>query len=140
MNDERKEPSLWERVDERPKLSFSLIRQTSRRGLLVRFAAGVVTSVGAGLVTLAFGSRIGGIPLAFPAILAASLTLIEHEEDSFHAREDARGAIVGGAAMVVFAVVVVVLIGHLASFAVLLIAAVAWLVCALLSYAALWLR
>jgi len=43
----------------------------------------VLTSVAAGLVTLGFGARVGGILLGFPAIMAASLTLIEEEE---HAR------------------------------------------------------
>ena len=33
-----------------------------------------------GGVSLALGPRVGGILLAFPAILAASLTLIEEQE------------------------------------------------------------
>jgi hypothetical protein len=100
--------------------------------------AGAATSVVAGLVTLAFGARVGGILLAFPAILAASLTLIEEQEDSVDAREDARGAIVGGCGLIVFAVVAAVTLNELPPAVALLLAAAAWALVALGSYAVFW--
>jgi Protein of unknown function (DUF3147) len=140
MSSKDAEPGIAQRIAERPHVDFSLIRQTPRRELLIRFISGALTSIGAGLVTLAFGSRAGGIPLAFPAILGASVTLIASRQGPADAREDARGAIVGGAAMVVFAAIVALLIGHLASGLVLAIATAAWLLFALIGYAVLWLR
>ncbi|MBV9310077.1 MAG: DUF3147 family protein [Solirubrobacterales bacterium] len=140
MSGEHEEPGLGDRVEERPHLDFSPIRKTPPRELLIRFVAGAGTSIGAGLITLAFGSRVGGIFLAFPAILAASLTLIASRQGPSDAREDARGAHVGGAAMIVYAVVVALAIGHLASAVVLVIATLAWLLFAVSVYAVLWLR
>jgi hypothetical protein len=92
------------------------------------------------LLTLAFGSRLGGIMLGFPAILAASLTLIQEEEDAAHAREDARGAVAGGCAMAVFALAAALTFGHLGAALALLIAAAAWTVTALGLYLILWFR
>ena len=134
------EPTLAERLSERPALDVGKIRDVGRRALLYRFAAGALTSVAAGVVTLLFGPRVGGVFLAFPAILAASLTLIEEQEDSADAREDARGAIVGGAALALFALVAALTIGHVAGALALAAAALAWLFVALLGYVLLWFR
>lgn len=128
------------RVSERPKFEAGQIRQVKLRDLGHRFLTGGCTSVVAGLVTLAFGSRAGGIFLAFPAILAASLTLIEQQDNSVEAREDARGAVMGGFAMAAFAAVGAVTFGHLSGGVALLLAAVAWLVVALLGYLIAWFR
>jgi len=135
-----REPTITERLDERPGLDVRHIATVRPRELAYRFIAGALTSIGAGAVTLLFGPRVGGILFAFPAILAASLTLIEEEEDSTDAREDARGAVVGGAALAIFALVAALTIGHLAGALALLAAAVAWLLAALLGYALLWWR
>ena len=75
-----------------------------------------------------------------PAILAASLTLIEKEEAPTDAREDARGATVGGAALALFAGVAALTLGHLAGALALLSATAAWLIAALIGYGALWWR
>lgn len=134
------EPTITERLDERPGLDVHKIAAVRPRELAYRFIAGALTSILAGAVTLLFGPRVGGILLAFPAILAASLTLIEEQEDSIEAREDARGAVVGGAALAIFALVAALTVGHLAGALALLAAAVAWLLAALLGYALLWWR
>lgn len=134
------EKTITERLDERPRLDLGKVAHTERKQLLYRFGAGALTSIAAGAVTLAFGNRVGGIFLAFPAILAASLTLIEEEEAAVDAREDARGATVGGAALALFAAVAATALGHLAGALALLGATVAWLAAALLGYAALWWR
>jgi Protein of unknown function (DUF3147) len=135
-----REPSFTDRQTERPSLDPSKIAKARGRELLYRFLAGALTSIVAGAATLAFGARFGGILLAFPAILAASLTLIERQEDSVDAREDARGAVVGGIGLVVFAAVATITLGRTAGALALLLAAISWLVTVLLSYAVLWWR
>jgi Protein of unknown function (DUF3147) len=133
-------PTIRDRLDERPSLDVEKGFRARPRGLVIRFAAGAATSIVSGAVTLAFGARVGGILLAFPAILAASLTLIEEHEGSAEAREDARGAIAGGFALAVFAVAAALALGHLNGAVALAIAAVAWLAAAISIYAIAWWR
>ena len=59
----------------------------------------------AGIVTLSAGDRVGGLFLAFPAILPASLTLINQREGRREAKVDATGAVLGALALIGFAVV-----------------------------------
>jgi hypothetical protein len=138
MTATREEPTIAQRLAERPSLEGSKIREASPHELGYRFLAGAVTSVVSGLATLALGPRVGGILLAFPAILAASLTLIEEEEDGVDAREDARGAVIGGCGLIAFAVVAALALTDLAPAAALLLAAIAWTVVALGCYAVFW--
>ena len=138
MSSQTGEPSIRDRVQERPGFSLANIKETTARELAIRFAAGALTSVVAGVVALVFGARVAGVLLAFPAIMAASLTLIEEEEDAAEAREDARGAIVGASALTLFAVVASLSFGHLAGGVVLALAAVVWLAAAVLGYVVLW--
>lgn len=135
-----KERRLWERVDERPELEPARVKGVRPKDLLIRFVAGGLTSIVAGGLTLVFGSRLGGIMLGFPAILAASLTLIQAEEDAAHAREDARGAVAGGGAMAAFALVAALTLGHLDAAVALAIAAAAWIVTAFGLYLIFWFR
>jgi hypothetical protein len=134
------EPGLRDRIAQRPRVDLGKALKARPRDLLIRFIAGAVTSIVAGGLTLAFGPRVGGIMLAFPAILGASLTLIEQQEDDVDAREDARGAIVGACALAIFAAVVAVAVGHVSGAIALLIGAAAWLVSAVGLYALLWWR
>lgn len=134
------ERPITQRVPERPAFSGQQIRQVGFRQLAIRFSAGAITSIAAGGVTLVFGTRVGGIFLAFPAILAASLTLIAKEEDSAEAREDARGAVMGGLAMAVFAAIASLTLGHLNPAIALLLATVGWFAGALLGYLIAWFR
>jgi uncharacterized protein DUF3147 len=140
MSERQPEPGITHRVDERPSFDAGKVAKAKPRDLLIRFVAGAVTSVTAGVVTIAFGARAGGILLAFPAILAASLTLIEQKEDSADAREDARGAIAGGFALAAFAAVAAVSFGHIPGALALAIAALAWVVTAGLLYVVCWWR
>jgi hypothetical protein len=140
MSSATKEAPIASRVEERPTLEPRKIRELRARELGYRFVAGAVTSIAAGAVTLGFGPRVGGILLAFPAILAASLTLIEEQEDSAEAREDARGAVIGGFALVLFAVVAALTLGKLSGAIALLLAAAAWFAGALIGYLAAWFR
>lgn len=140
MSAPKREPRFVDRVDERPAFDLGQVRKASVRDLGYRFLAGALVSVAAGLVTIAFGARVGGILLAFPAILAASLTLIEEQEDSAEAREDARGAVLGGCALALFALVAALTLGKLGDVVALLLATIAWFAGALIGYLLAWFR
>lgn len=129
-----------QRVDETPSLDPGKVREVGWRPLGYRFATGAATSVASGVLAIAFDARVGGVMLAFPAILAASLTLIAKEEDKHHAREDARGAVLGGCGMAAFAGVCALAFGHWSAAVVLVLATVAWAVVALGGYLLLWFR
>jgi len=134
------EVTIFQRVKGRPALELDKVREVRARDMGYRFLAGALTSIGSGAATLVFGARAGGILLAFPAILAASLTLIEEQEDSAEAREDARGAVMGGFALVLFAAVAALTFGALSGSLALLVATVTWFVVALVGYGLAWLR
>jgi hypothetical protein len=140
MNDRASEYPITQRVDEPIKLTAKGITEARPRDLIVRFVAGAITSIVAGAITLAAGSRAGGILLAFPAILAASMTLIEEQEDGHEAREDSRGAVLGGCGMLAFAAVVALTLGTLPGAASLALASVAWTVVAVGGYMLIWRR
>jgi hypothetical protein len=140
MSTVTKEAPITSRVDERPTLELGKVRELRARELGYRFVAGAVTSIAAGAATLAFGPRVGGIMLAFPAILAASLTLIAEQEDSAEAREDARGALIGAVALGLFAVVAALTLGRFSNAIALLLAAFTWFAGALIGYRAAWFR
>jgi hypothetical protein len=132
------EHGLFERVGSSPELNPGKLSQVRPRDLVVRFLAGGLTSVLAGAVALALGARVGGLLLAFPAILAASLTLIEEDEDAAQAREDARGAVLGGLAMAAFAGVAALALLSVSGSISLLLASGAWALVAIGGYIALW--
>jgi Protein of unknown function (DUF3147) len=93
------------------------LKQTKWHEYALRFIAGGITTVVAGLISRKWGPGIGGLFLAFPAIFPASATLIEkHErqrkqEKGLHGRErgkdaaavDALGAAMGSVGLVAFA-------------------------------------
>lgn len=135
-----REPTIHDRLEQRPAFSISKVAGIKPRELAIRFFAGALVSIVSAVVTLGFGARIGGILLAFPAIMAASLTLIEEEEAAADAREDARGAIVGACGLTLFAAVAALTFGHLAGALALLAATVVWAAGSLLGYIVLWWR
>lgn len=134
------EPELFDRLPENPSIQPSKLRDVGARPIAIRFAAGAATSVIAGILTLAFGPHVGGVMLAFPAILAASLTLIAEEDDREEARQDARGSVAGAAALGGFAIIGTVLFGDLPGGVVLAIAGVTWLLVAIALYFSFWWR
>lgn len=81
------------------------LRHTKPSDLALRFVFGAAASLVAGLVSIAFGPRVGGVFLAFPAILPASLTLIEKNENLTEATQDVIGAVLGAVGLVALAVV-----------------------------------
>ena len=82
------------------------LRTPPPRDWIIRFVFGAGVSAVAGVVSEIAGPRVGGVFLAFPAILLASLTLVAKEEGVKQARDDARGAAFGTIGLLAFAVVV----------------------------------
>jgi len=72
--------------------------------------------------------------LAFPAILPATLTLLEKKEGTAAATQVARGATLGCIGLVAFAVVCALLFDEIRVAFVLLLAAVAWALVAIVAY------
>lgn len=122
------------RRDIRPELDLRSIRQARPRDYAIRFAFGAAISVAAALVSQAVGARFGGAFLAFPAILPASLTLIQENDGSRDADRDAIGSILGGLALVVFATVAEVGFRRIPAPAVLACCLAGWLATASLLY------
>src|SRR5205823_8191537 len=82
------------------------------RDYAVRFLFGAGIALVAGLIGMKFGPVVGGVLLGFPAILPASLTLIEKKEGKEQASIDSLGAILGALAMVAYAVAVVLVVSR----------------------------
>jgi uncharacterized membrane protein (GlpM family) len=105
------------------------------RDWFIRFGFGAAVSAVAGIISAVAGPRVGGIFLAFPAILLASLTLVAKEEGTEQARDDARGAIFGTIGLLAFAVVIAVAATRWPLWATLVTATLAWIAVSLLAYA-----
>jgi hypothetical protein len=101
------------------KIDPSGLKQTKWHEYALRFIAGGVITVVAGMIARKWGPGIGGLFLAFPAIFPASATLIEKHErqrkkaKGLHGEErgtyvaaiDAMGAAMGSIGLVAFAVI-----------------------------------
>ena len=88
-----------------PTLDPKALRKTGIGEYAVRFLFGGAVAVGTGLVAERYGPVIGGLFLAFPAILPASLTLVERHDGRSQAADDARGAALGSVGLAAFALV-----------------------------------
>lgn len=126
------------------RLDFSQLKHIRFKDYAVRFLFGGAISVLAALIAQVINVRIGGIFTAFPAILLASLTIINRQDGKHEAEKDTRGGIVGAIAFVVTAIVLSLTLTVLAGALALLLALVVWLLCAVglyaLSYKSKWLR
>ena len=78
-----------------PRFQLARIKEAKFRDFAIRFAFGGTISVVAALIGAVSNESIGGIFTAFPAILVASLTLIDKQQDREHASYDAVGAALG---------------------------------------------
>jgi hypothetical protein len=125
-----------EQDDDRIRLDPGALRQLTGKEALVRFAAGAGASLVAALVSQFAGSRPAGPLLALPAILVASLTLVADDDGLRAAVDDSRGAVLGAVGLVAFAAVAWLLLGDLPTWAVLVLATVAWAGVSLALYAA----
>ena len=122
------------------KAEIAELKQTNWRECLVRFAAGGLITAGAGMIADAYGPKVGGLFLAFPAIFPATLTMIaKHEREkkerqgvSGHRRGidaagvDAFGAAMGSVGLIAFALLGWRLLPEQPPGFVLLLAAAAW--------------
>jgi nicotinamide-nucleotide amidase len=114
-------------------LDLKKLRTINRRDYGIVFGFGALISALAAVVTLRFGPVVGGLFLAFPAILPATLTLLEKKEGLAQAVSNLRGAAIGSLGMIAFAAVGLVLIKRSPGLA--LVAALgAWMFVALISY------
>ena len=93
---------------------------------MVRFIFGGAVALAASAVGEAFGPRVGGLFLAFPALLPASLTLIKRHDGRSAAAQDARGALLGSVGLTSFAVVVWATVGWRAPWLSLSLPLLAW--------------
>ena len=89
-------------------ISTSGLKRAKWYEYVIRFALGGLVTAAAGVLAKQFGPSFGGLFLAFPAIFAASTTLVEKhererkEEKGLHALyrgRHAAGAVAAGAAM-----------------------------------------
>ena len=113
------------------KLDLEKFVEVDLGDLLIRFAFGFAVSVVAAIVVKAMGAAVGGMLLAFPAILPATTTLLERRQGLAQATADVRGATVGAIAMVAFAVIAWQLMGRAGPTAALAAASGGWVVACL---------
>lgn len=90
----------------KPRFQPKQLAETTIWEYLLRFVFGGVVAVAAALVAKSYGPVIGGLFLAFPALLPAALTLVGKHDGHDAARDDALGACVGSIGLAGFAAVV----------------------------------
>lgn len=73
------------------KIDPSALKETKWHEYALRFAAGGITTVIAGMIARQWGPGVGGLFLAFPAIFPASATLIEQHQRRRKQRKGLRG-------------------------------------------------
>jgi hypothetical protein len=117
------------------KVEPQRLRKTNWREYAVRFAFGGAITAVAGLLAHLYGPVLGGLFLAFPAILPASVTLIERHSGKDEAHADIAGAAAGGVGLLAFGAVVWVLASRLPPWTVLLVALAAWFLLSLVVWA-----
>ena len=126
--------------DPRPSIDRGALKQHHVSDYLTRFAFGAGIASVAGVAGVLFGAKVGGVLLAFPAILPASLTLIERKDGRGEAAVDAIAAILGSVGLLAFAVVAALMLIRFPGAVALALAAAAWLVVAFGLYVSiLWL-
>jgi uncharacterized membrane protein (GlpM family) len=123
-----------DRQEPRAGVKPSALKDLSFSELAIRFTMGALASLAAGLVAQAFGTRIGGIPLALPAIFVASITLEQRQDSRDAMQHQVTGAPLGALGMIAFALTVVALVERLPLAAVLALATLAWVAVSLAAY------
>ncbi len=84
-------------------LDWAKLSKASPPELLIRFVFGGGIALVAAISGSVFGPRFGGLFLAFPAVLPATLTLIEKKEGTTKAWADASGGVLGAIGLAAFA-------------------------------------
>ena len=113
------------------------LQKSSWSDFCVRIAFGGVVAVVAYLVGRQFGPAVAGLFLAFPAIMPASVTLVEKHAGKGKAVSTARGTMAGTLGLLAFGAAVWQLSARASSWLVLAVAAVAWLAVAITGWLAL---
>ena len=108
------------------RLNFSHLKQTKWHEYVVRFVFGGAITALAGFLSHQYGPSIGGLFLAFPAILPASITLIQNHDGKQAAWVDTVGAAIGSIGLLGFAIVVWLFAPRADAWQVLLCAAFVW--------------
>ncbi len=125
----------------RVQVDFAALKDTKWYQAALRFCCGGLATAATGIIAKKYGPSVGGIFLAFPAILPASATLIEKHErqrkeriglhGSVRARKavgvDAAGAAMGSVGLFVFALLVARYISRYQPGFVIVASAVAWM-------------
>jgi hypothetical protein len=86
-----------------PSLELEGLKRPKLWEHALRFVFGGTIAVAAALLAERGGPAAGGLFLAFPAILPASLTLVKKHDGRAQAKDDARGARLGAIALIAFA-------------------------------------
>jgi len=115
------------RQDGREPLGFdwSKLFQATSAETGIRFGFGAGIALVAAVLGAVLGPKAGGLFLAFPAVLPATLTLIEKKEGTAKAWADASGGVLGAIGLAAFAFTAVLLLPW-NPVAALLLALVAW--------------
>lgn len=113
---------------------LAALREVRPPALALRFAFGAAVSIVAGLIGVVAGKRAGGVLLAAPAVLPATLTIIERQEGRRPAVTEVQGSVPGAVALIGFALVVTAATGRLPLVADLLCGLASWVVVALGGY------
>jgi len=111
-----------------PRFRPSALAQVNAWEYLVRFAFGGIVTMGTGLAAHAWGPSVGGLFLAFPAILPASLTLVQMHEGRRETVAEARGARLGTLGLLAFAALAWALAPRWPAALVLVVATAGWIV------------
>lgn len=129
------------------QVKLSTLRESPWRDYVVRFLLGGAATVLAGIIAAIFGPVVGGLFLAFPAIMPATATLVaKHERERKEraglsgarrgeevAALEAAGASLGSVGLIAFAIVVWQIIPANTWLA-LVLAGAAWVVVSLLMW------
>jgi hypothetical protein len=113
--------------DDRQPVGFdwSKLSKASPGDVAIRFVFGASIALIAAVAGHVFGAKVGGLFLAFPAVLPATLTLIERKEGTTKAWADASGGALGAIGLAAFAVTATLLLRWYPA-AALLLALLAW--------------
>jgi len=122
----------------RPQIDASRLKNIKYSEYLVRVLFGGLISLGTGIVAHALGPVVAGLFLGFPAILPATLTLVERHKDDRAASRDALGAAAGSVGLVVFGLVVWRASAHWPDAFSLGTAALLWLLVGVLLWIVIW--
>jgi hypothetical protein len=87
----------------RPEIKPDKLRKVAAWEYVLRFVVGGIITAITGLISKRWGPAVGGMFLAFPAILPASLTLVKQHDGRRAALDDARGGRVATIALACFA-------------------------------------